>query len=122
MDMIIKIEIVERKIFNEAKGKELVTQLFQKTECESHALYLSKYVALSSLAAVNSFLVQNLGIGVLEKCEEQVELKYYFSDKFLNLDHKTCICLNLFGNKNSVYSLFSPVTNMGKKLLKRRIN
>lgn len=51
-----------------------------------------------------------------------MELKYYFSEKFLNLDHKTCVSLNLFGNKNSVFSLFSPVTNMGKRLLKRRIN
>ena len=109
----MEIRGIPRNMFNETKGKELVHKINQDPGL------LSKYVALSCAYAVNQYLETNRGEGILEQC---TEAKYHFFSDFLNLDMHTCVSLNLFGEKNSLFCLFRPITNMGKCLLKRRIN
>ena len=38
------------------------------------------------------------------------------------MDNKTCLSLNIFGDTNSMIQIFKPISNMGKKLIRRRIN
>ena len=74
--------ILPRCLFNESKGKELAKELLKASNSlaegsgqtlgnKNSSIYRtisSKYVALSALNAIDSFLVKNYGLGILEKC------------------------------------------------------
>lgn len=113
---------VHRKTFNETRGRELVATLTPETRPDSPMF--QKYVALSCANAINCYLEETTGDSILTRAltAENKCVKYLFNNKNLNLDAATCLSLNLFGNQNSLISLFKPSTSMGKKQLRRRIN
>jgi len=116
-----QFEVVERQMFNETKGKELAIRCMKSSDTTNSAI-LQMYLALSCFFCVNCFLDRNFNSSIMEKYGEDIKMEHHVSNAFLNLDQKTCISLNLFGDKNSMVQLFKPMSNMGKRLIKRRIN
>ena len=132
LDDIFKPEfyVIPRSMFSEAKGKILAQKIIalDPSSKQVSRTICSKYVALSSLNAIDSFLHKNYGIGLIEKARQGmrsdkcISISYHYSRSFLSLDQKTCMSLNLFGDKNSIIKLFNPITEMGHLQLRRRIN
>lgn len=95
----------------------------------NHALQ-SRYVACASLNALSLYLERTYNLQ-LDKETEEISLKYYFVRSHMHLDPQTCQNLDLFpspfpekqGKTKAVnlISLFSPVTTIGKKNLKKRL-
>lgn len=125
-----EIQVVPRSVFSEAKGKQLFESIvvLDRRPQSIFKQLSTKYVALSSLHAIDSFLEKNYGLGIIDKAKQHcpsgscIDLEYHYSQSFLSLDQKTCISLNLFGEQNSMIKMFSPITEMGRLQLRRRIN
>jgi hypothetical protein len=88
-------------MFNETKGKELAIRCMKSNE-SIHSSIMQKYLALSCLFCINCFLDRNFNSSIIEKYGEEIKIEHHISNAFLNLDQKTCISLNLFGDKNSM--------------------
>ena len=117
-----KLDIVPipRNYFNENKGRNQLKELLNQIHCpQSNLAYQqvsTKYAALSAFSAAQEYATK------LGRSMQAKGLDYIEPSCFLSLDQQTCISLNIFGTQNSMIRLFEPITNMGKKLLKRRLN